>query len=115
MSALLVVAHGTPRPEANESFEKLVASIEDRWDGLVRLAYLDCNEPTIRQALEAIYDHGERVVIAVPYFLHNGKHVLRDVPSELLAEARTLGLEVMMGRAIGESDALLDVITSPTA
>ncbi len=85
---LLLMAHGTPLPEANAPLYPLAAQVAQQI-GLAgsTVAFLDCNAPAIPAALADLAARGVKQVIAMPYFLHLGRHVAQDLPA-LLAQAR---------------------------
>jgi sirohydrochlorin cobaltochelatase len=86
--ALLLMAHGTPLPEANAPLYDIAATLVSNL-GLAAfsVAYLDCNAPDIPSAIDELVASGARTIIALPYFLHLGRHVAEDVP-RLIMEAR---------------------------
>ena len=47
---------------------------------------MECNDPTITEAIDICVAAGAEEIIAVPYFLHTGTHVADDLPT-LLEEA----------------------------
>lgn len=112
MKALLIMAHGSPRPEANEDIRKVAALVrnENAWP-LVTVAYLDCNEPDIATAIDDCVAAGATTIAAVPYFLHSGKHLLRDVPA-ILAEGtrRHPGVTILLGDYVGHEPQIADVL-----
>lgn len=102
--ALLVVAHGSPRPESNEDVEALLEVVREQ--GLykhVQMAYLDCNSPTIPEGVEQCLLAGVRQVVVVPYFLHIGKHVARDVPAQLAESGLEPGKRIVLAPYVGQS------------
>jgi sirohydrochlorin ferrochelatase len=112
MKALLVMAHGSPRPEANADIERVVQFIRDREAyPVVILGYLDCNEPDIPAAIDLCVEAGATQLFAVPYFLHSGRHFLIDLP-ELLAggERRHPGVTIRMGDYIGHQPQIADIL-----
>lgn len=112
MKALLVMAHGSPRPEANEDVVRVAEVVRARnVYPFVLVAYLDCNEPDIPAGLDQCVAAGATEILAVPYFLHSGKHFLRDIPA-LLEEAlqRHPGLSIRMGDYVGRMPAMAAVL-----
>ena len=88
LSALLVMAHGTPLADANQPIRQLTAWLHKATAyPLADLAYLDCNTPRIADAIDALAAQGARKIVALPYFLHRGRHLRQDLPA-LLAAAR---------------------------
>lgn len=117
MKALLVVAHGSPRPEANEDVVRLAAAIREmkRFDH-VEVAYLDCNQPDIPAGIDLCAGAGATEIVAVPYFLHGGRHFLFDVPDLLEeGEARHSGVTITMGDYIGHRPEIAGVIADRVA
>lgn len=117
MRALLIMAHGSPRPEANDDIRRVTEVVEAT--GLytiVKVGYLDCNEPDIATAIDQCVAAGARSIAAVPYFLHSGKHLLRDLPA-LLREGtrRHPGVEILMGRYIGAEPEMAAVLHARVA
>lgn len=78
--AVLLIAHGSRRPEANADLAELAQMVRQsgRFD-LVELAYLDVVEPTIPQGLAACVRQGAAEVRMMPYFLSAGSHVADDL------------------------------------
>jgi sirohydrochlorin ferrochelatase len=111
-TALLVMVHGSPRPESNGAMYDVVEIVKSR--GLfdfVTVGFMECNEPTIPEAAAQCVDAGAAKVIAVPYFLHSGSHVAEDLPT-LLEEAREEypDVEWLMGDYLGRDQAVADVV-----
>jgi sirohydrochlorin ferrochelatase len=112
MRALLIMAHGSPRPEANGSIHAVADLIRRRalFDR-VEVAFLDCNEPTIPDGLDMLAGDGAAEVVAVPYFLHAGRHVVLDIP-QLIREAgeRHPAVRFRLGEFLGRSEEMTQVL-----
>lgn len=112
-TALLVMVHGSPRPVANKDMFRVVEEVQARgvFDH-VQVGFMECNAPTIPDAIEACASSGAERVVAVPYFLHTGTHVADDLPT-LLEEARERHphIQFQMGRYIGASPLLTDILS----
>lgn len=112
MKALLILAHGSPRPEANEDIVKVADVVRAKaiWP-IVTVGYLDCNQPDIPAAIDECVAAGATEIAAVPYFLHSGRHFLKDLP-ELLdaASERHPGVSILMGDYIGHEPQIADVL-----
>ena len=110
--AMLVMVHGSPRPEANEDMYRVVDVVRDRGVfPIVEVGFMECNEPSIPDAIDTCVAQGAERVIAVPYFLHTGNHVADDLPT-LLEEAQTrhAGVEFLMGDYLGHDALIADVV-----
>lgn len=112
MKAILVIAHGSPRPEANQDVLAVAEEVRARGvSAIVQTCYLDCNEPDIAAGVDLCAAAGATEIVAVPYLLHSGKHFVRDLP-RILEEsaARHPGVRILMGNYIGREPQMMDVI-----
>ena len=113
-TALLVMVHGSPRPVAHGDMFRVVEEVKARnvFDN-VAVGFMECNEPTIPDAVDECAAEGATRVVAVPYFLHTGTHVADDLPT-LLEEARERhpNVQFQMGRYIGTSPLLTDILSA---
>lgn len=111
-TALLVMVHGSPRPVANEEMYRVIEIVKKRQAfEAVEVGFMECNAPTIPEAVDACLAQGAERVVAVPYFLHTGTHVADDLPTLLEeAQARYPHVEFAMGRYLGASPRLTDIL-----
>lgn len=80
MNALVLIAHGSRRAEANEDLDYIVEGMRRRgMFDLVRRAFLELAEPTIAEAVASCVDAGAARVVMMPYFLSPGVHVTDDL------------------------------------
>jgi sirohydrochlorin ferrochelatase len=111
-TAVIVMVHGSPTPSANDDMFRIVDVVRQRqvFD-LVAAAFLECNEPSIADAIDDAVRAGVDRIVAVPYFLHTGKHVADDLPT-LLDEARLRHPDVdfAMGKYLGTSPRLTEIL-----
>ncbi len=112
MKSLLLMAHGSPRAEANEDVLKVADVVRARgaFDHVL-VCYLDCNEPDIATGVDLCVIAGANEIVAVPYFLHSGKHFLRDIPNILETAARKHPrVRITMGDYVGHMPEMADVL-----
>ncbi len=79
-TAVLLIAHGSRRAEANADLVQLAEIIRSK--GLypiVETAYLEIAEPGILAAGESCTNQGATTVKLLPYFLSAGAHVVDDL------------------------------------
>jgi sirohydrochlorin ferrochelatase len=88
MRSILLIDHGSVKPEANHMVSCMANLLQHMvGDGiLVRHAHMELAEPSIAEGFADCVRNGATEVIAFPYMLSPGKHVTRDVP-RLVAEA----------------------------
>ena len=110
--ALLVMVHGSPRPIANEEMFRVVEIVKQRGVfPIVGVGFMECNEPDIPTAIADCAAQNATEILAVPYFLHTGKHVADDLPT-LLEAARERYPEITfrMGDYLGRSPRLTEIL-----
>jgi sirohydrochlorin ferrochelatase len=79
-AALLLIAHGSRRAEANADLEHLAADLRGRGlFSIVQVSYLELAEPTVAAGAEMCVRGGVDDVILLPYFLSPGVHVTEDL------------------------------------
>jgi sirohydrochlorin cobaltochelatase len=109
---LLVVGHGSRRPEANAVLVAVADAVRARSAvHAVRPAFLEIAEPSIGAAFDALVADGARRVVVHPYFLYPGNHTTHDIPAELaVAEARHPGVTWLLTAALELDERIVDVV-----
>lgn len=89
MKHLLLVAHGSRRPESNTEIAALAARLQDvageSYAGISH-AFLELAEPSIPAAIDDCVSAGSNEVVILPYFLAAGRHVIEDIPEIIAAK-----------------------------
>src|SRR5579863_2936999 len=79
-TAVLLIAHGSRRPEANDDLLRLAEILRGKQVySIVETAYLELAEPGIAAAAEKCVAQGAVRVKMLPYFLSAGAHVTEDL------------------------------------
>ncbi len=79
-TAVILIAHGSRRDEANADLFQLVERLRATTPtGLIEPAFLELAQPDIDRAAKACLAGGARRVLLVPYFLSLGVHLTRDL------------------------------------
>ncbi|HEY4682165.1 MAG TPA: CbiX/SirB N-terminal domain-containing protein [Candidatus Acidoferrales bacterium] len=78
---ILIFAHGSSVPEANQTIARLAEEVA-RTSGYnyVRPSFLELGEPDLITAVAGARQAGIERVVVVPYFLTMGIHLRRDLP-----------------------------------
>lgn len=82
MLAILLVDHGSRRPEANRAMLE-VAELVGRWAGpqvLVRHAHMEIASPSISDGFRSCIEAGAHEIVVHPYMLLPGRHSAEDLP-----------------------------------
>lgn len=79
-SAILLVAHGSRRSEANADLVRLAEMVSaEVGNKIVEIGYLELAQPSIPDGLRKCAERGAMSVSILPYFLSQGDHVNRDL------------------------------------
>jgi sirohydrochlorin ferrochelatase len=110
--ALLLIAHGSRRSEANADLEFIATGIRERGRyPLVQVSFLELAEPGIEAGGAFCVDNGATDVILLPYFLSPGVHVVEDLTAarNQLSE-RFPGVRFVLAEPLGRHQLLVDVV-----
>ena len=110
--ALVIVDHGSRRPEAHRHLETLAEQVQSRAaELLVCAAHMELAEPSLEKAIDRCVEAGAEEVLVHPLFLAPGRHLAQDIP-RLVEEAvaRHPGLRVRITAALGERPELVELI-----
>ena len=110
-AGIVLFAHGSRDPEWARPFEALAATLSPKFDGPVKLAYLELMPPSLEEAIDSLVDAGVTAIRIVPIFLGQGAHVKDDLP-KLAANARKKhpGIKIELEAPIGEQAAVIEAI-----
>jgi len=110
--AILLVDHGSRRPEANETLGDVanllrqISEIE-----IVRFAHMELASPSIEEGVEACVKAGADEIIVHPYFLVPGRHSTGDIPRMVEDAARRFpGIRVVITEPLGIHPKICEVI-----
>ena len=82
--AVLIVAHGSRRQQANDHLFQIVEETRKKMPGLiVEPAFLELAEPTIAVAVEKLAKQEVKHIKVLPFFLSKGIHWFEDIPEDI--------------------------------
>ncbi len=112
-SAVVLMAHGTPTPEANAPIYEIASQVMQKSNLQVRVAFMECNEPTISEIIDTFALQGFQTIINVPYFLHLGSHVREDLP-QIVGDAKNRypNKSILLTEHLGYDERFADVISN---
>jgi sirohydrochlorin cobaltochelatase len=111
-TALLVMIHGSPDENANQPMLNILDNIRQREIfGFIQPGFMECNSPTIPEAVDLCAQSGADTIIAVPYFLHLGTHVGEDLPTILTQrQEKYPSIKILMTDYLGRFAQLTEVL-----
>ncbi len=110
MKAIILFAHGSRDPAWAEPLRRMQAAIR-ALDPTVRveLAFLERLRPTLDEAVDALADAGE--IVIVPAFIAAGSHLQRDLPQQAAAALdRHPHLNIRIAPPVGDAPAVIAAI-----
>lgn len=113
-TGVMIVDHGSRRIESNRMLERVAELFGARYGGefaLVEPAHMELCEPSIETAYGRLVERGARRVAILPFFLAEGKHWTRDIPSlASQAAARFAGTSYQLAEPLGIDDLMLELL-----
>ncbi len=112
-TGVIVVDHGSRRAESNESLEEVARLFAGRFPGtpIVEAAHMELAMPDIAAAYDACVRRGAKRVVILPFFLAQGKHWTRDIPSlTSQAAGKHPGTSYQIAEPLGIDDLILDLL-----
>ena len=88
-TGLLIIDHGSRRPDANRVVRQVAAMVRAKSRFLiVQHAHMELAEPSIQQGFETCVAAGVDEIVVQPYFLGPGRHSTTDIPRMVEEVAR---------------------------
>ena len=118
-TGVIIVDHGSRRPESNAMLEQVAAAFADRFAGdhaIVEPAHMELAMPDIAAAYGSCVRRGAKKIVVLPFFLAQGKHWTRDIPSLThQAAADYPGTRYQIAEPLGLDDLILDLLAKRAA
>lgn len=111
--AIILVDHGSRRPEANEHLDELRRLLGGHRPGWsIHCAHLELCPPHVPEVVEACVRDGADQIVLHPFFLLPGRHTREDLP-RLAAEAqeRHPNVTVHVTETLGLDPRLVDIVS----
>jgi sirohydrochlorin ferrochelatase len=82
LCSILVIGHGSSDKGARAAFIFTVNQLKPHFK-LVNYCFLELDNPRIKDGIKNTIRNDTNVMIIVPYFLHKGSHIKRDVMNDI--------------------------------
>ncbi len=116
MNALLLVAHGSRRPQSNNEVLLLTQKLKNHCSQqypIIHGAFLELADPTIPDGIQQCITDGATTVVVLPYFLNSGSHVTQDVPAIIeTAQSSYPMIDIKLAQHLGASEMMLELLIS---
>jgi len=116
-TALLLIAHGSRRAEANADVEYFARELARRGPfSQVQWSYLELARPTIDEGAEQCLSAGAKGVVLLPFFLSPGRHVREDLEAaRRRLQALHPEVRFVLAEALGRHPLLVDALLDRAA
>ncbi len=110
--ALIIVDHGSRRPEAHAHLLWIAEQVRQRAPELgVYIAHMELADPSIDAAIDSCVKDGASEIQVHPLFLIPGHHLTQDIPALIQRSSeRHPGVRIRMTDAVGSVADLADLI-----
>ncbi len=112
-TAVLLIAHGSRESRANDELREVAMRLENSFAGVTKVypCFLEIESPSIPEAFDAAAKAGAKSIIAFPFFLSSGVHVLNDIPTILQECQRKYSeISIAITPSLGPDDRLDEII-----
>ena len=109
---IILMGHGSRVPGAGRDMEEVAQHLKDKYGyPRVEICFISRLGPHFPEIFEKCVNQGAKKVLAIPYFLHEGLHLLLDIPEMMQKEAKRFPhVKLMLGRSLGFDEGLVDLV-----
>jgi len=111
-SAIILLGHGSRVPDAGKHMEKVAAGLKKKYGyDMVEVCYMSRLGPHLPETFKQCMEQGATNVTVIPYFLHDGLHLVLDIP-EMMQElaCEYPHVKVVLGKNLGFDEILVDLV-----
>jgi precorrin isomerase len=109
---IILMGHGSRVPGAGKDMEEVAQRLKDKYGyPRVEICFISRLGPHFPEIFEKCVSQGAKKVLAIPYFLHEGLHLLLDIPEMMQEEAKRFPhVKLILGRSLGFDEGLVDLV-----
>ena len=110
--AIILIGHGSRIPGAGRDMEEVVRRVKEKYGyQIIEICFMSGLGPHFPEVFEKCVNQGATKILVIPYFLHEGRHLIQDIPEMMKEEAKRFpGVKVIMGKGFGFDEALVDLV-----
>lgn len=109
---LLLIGHGSSDKRAREAFLFTVQSLKAVYKN-VKFCFLELEPPNIEEGIKDCIDTKPDKIIVIPYFLHKGIHIQKDILVDLEKAQEKFGFKnISITSHIGVNSSMVDLVIS---
>lgn len=110
--AVILLAHGSRVPGAAREMEQVANRLKGKHrHETVEICFMSRLGPHFPEVFERCVKKGAGKIIVIPYFLHQGLHLVLDIPEMLQREGQKFpDVKLILGKGLGYDEALVDLV-----
>jgi len=111
-TAIILLGHGSRVPDAGKHMEKVASGLRERYRyEIVEICYMSRLGPHFPETFEKCVSRGASDIVVIPYFLHDGLHLVLDIPEMMQQMAAAYpDVKLVLGPNLGFDDILVDLV-----
>jgi sirohydrochlorin ferrochelatase len=107
---VVLIGHGSSDRNAHDAFVYTANAIRPYYHN-VEFCFLELDRPNIEEGIGRVVAGKPQVILIVPYFLHKGAHIKRDVIKDLNAALQKYNFKnAFLGHHLGVDEKLVDIV-----
>ncbi|HYZ49432.1 MAG TPA: CbiX/SirB N-terminal domain-containing protein [Nitrososphaeraceae archaeon] len=108
---ILLIGHGSSDKNARNAFIYTVNALKPFYRN-VNFCFLELDKPDIEEGIKnVIFQNDPKIILLMPYFLHKGAHIKRDIITNINAALEKYRFQkVFMTKHLGVDEKLVDLI-----
>ncbi|MBM4348514.1 MAG: cobalamin biosynthesis protein CbiX [Deltaproteobacteria bacterium] len=110
--AIILLGHGSRVPDAGNDMEEVANRLKEKFGHpWVEICFVSRLGPHFPEVFEKCANQGAKKVLVIPYFLHEGLHLLLDIPEMMQQEAKKFPyVKLILGKSLGFDEGVVDLI-----
>jgi precorrin-8X/cobalt-precorrin-8 methylmutase len=107
---VVLIGHGSSDRNAHDAFVYTANAIRPYYRN-VEFCFLELDRPDIEEGIRRAVQGNPQAMLIVPYFLHKGAHIKRDVIKDLNAAFQKYKFKnAFIGQHLGVDEKLVDIV-----
>jgi precorrin isomerase len=110
--AIILMGHGSRAPEAGMGMEAVAGRLREKFGySRVEICFMSGLGPHFPEVLEKCVKSNFIRILVIPYFLHMGVHLLKDIPEMMQEEVKKFPhIKLILGKNIGFDEGIVNLI-----
>jgi sirohydrochlorin ferrochelatase len=110
--AIILLGHGSRVPDAGRHMELVADGLKAKHGyKIVEFCYMSRLGPHFPETFEKCVEQGATAVMVIPYFLHDGLHLVLDIPEMMQEVAEQFpDVRLVLGKNLGFDEVLVDLV-----